>query len=166
MSIYQQNLHHAQKLQKQANNKSVKPYSYALDKKIWSTSKYIKTKQNQKLKAKFFRLFQFLYIVGKQTYKLELYTQQKIHDVFSKLLQKQNSIKMRHVKKLLEIESKPELDKKKIISMRLRHSRIGLYTLRLQKMNYPSHSIQYLQKAYQNIRIPRSQSQPLFLFGR
>ena len=34
MTIYQKNLYHAQKLQKQAHNKGVKPRSYAPDDKI------------------------------------------------------------------------------------------------------------------------------------
>ena len=53
MAICQQNLHHAQELQKQAYNKGVKPWSYALGNKIWLSSKHFKTKQNRKLKAKF-----------------------------------------------------------------------------------------------------------------
>ena len=40
------NLHHAQKLQKRANNKGVKPKSYAPNDKVWLNSKYIKTKRN------------------------------------------------------------------------------------------------------------------------
>ena len=57
MDIYQQNLFYAQKLQKKAYDKVVKPQSYALGKKIWLNSKYIKTKQNRKLEAKFFGSF-------------------------------------------------------------------------------------------------------------
>lgn len=44
--------------------------SYASGNKIWLNSKYIKTKQNFKLKAKFFGLFQVVYLVEKQVYKL------------------------------------------------------------------------------------------------
>ena len=66
------NLHHTQKLQKQAYNKGVKPRSYASGNKVWLNSKYIKTKQNWKLEAKFFRLFQVFHPVEKQAYKLEL----------------------------------------------------------------------------------------------
>ena len=71
--ICQKNLHHTQKLQEQAYNKGVKPYSYAFNNKIWLNSKYIKTKHNQKLEAKFFGSFQVLYLVQKQVYKLELF---------------------------------------------------------------------------------------------
>ena len=39
--IYQKNLHYAQKLQKRAHDKSVKPKSYALFEKVWLNSKYI-----------------------------------------------------------------------------------------------------------------------------
>ena len=72
MIVYKKNLHHAQKLQKEAYKKNVKPSSYAFSDKVWLNSKYIKTKQNWKLKAKFFGLFRVLYFVGKQTYKLKL----------------------------------------------------------------------------------------------
>ena len=72
MIVCKKNLHLAQKLQKQAYNKGVKPKSYAPRNKVWLNSKYLKTKQTQKLDAKFFRPFWVLYLVGKQTYKLEL----------------------------------------------------------------------------------------------
>ena len=34
ISVYQQNFCHAQKIQKQAHNKEIKPQNYALDNKI------------------------------------------------------------------------------------------------------------------------------------
>ena len=64
MEICQQNLLHAQELQKKAHDKGVKPQSYAPGEKVWFNSKYIKTKQNRKLEAKFFGLFQILHPVG------------------------------------------------------------------------------------------------------
>ena len=70
--VCKKNLHYAQELQKQAHDKSVKLKSYAPGNKIWLNSKYIKTKQNRKLEAKFFGLFRILHPVGKQAYKLEL----------------------------------------------------------------------------------------------
>ena len=72
IEFYCQNLFHIYKLQKIAHNKRVKSCSYALGKKIWLNSKYIKTKKNKKLKSKFFVLFQVFNIVGKQVYKLKL----------------------------------------------------------------------------------------------
>ena len=72
MAVYGKNLYYTQDLQKQAHNKDIKPRSYALDVKVWLNSKYIKTKRNQKLEAKFFRPFQVLHLLEKQTYKLEL----------------------------------------------------------------------------------------------
>ena len=65
INICQQNLFHAQELQKRAHDKNVKPRSYALGEKVWLNSKYIKTKRNQKLEAKFFGLFWILHPVGK-----------------------------------------------------------------------------------------------------
>ena len=72
MTVCQQNLHHAQELQKRGHNKGVKPQSYAPGEKVWLSSKYLKTKQNHKLEAKFLGLFRVLYPVGKQVYKLKL----------------------------------------------------------------------------------------------
>ena len=72
MTICRENLYHAQKLQKQAHNKSVKPKSYKHGDKVWLNNKYIKTKRNQKLEAKFFKPFRVLHSVRKQAYKLKL----------------------------------------------------------------------------------------------
>ena len=57
MAVCQQNLHHTQELQKQAHDKEVKPQSYAPDDKVWLSSKYLRTKRNHKLEAKFLGLF-------------------------------------------------------------------------------------------------------------
>ena len=65
MTVCRENLHHAQKLEKQAHNKGVKPRSYASKDKVWLNRKYIKTKYNQKLEAKVFGPFQVLYLIGK-----------------------------------------------------------------------------------------------------
>ena len=65
MTVCQQNFHHAQNLQKQVNDKGVKPQSYTLGDKVWLSSKYLKTKRNCKLEAKFLGLFQVLHPVGK-----------------------------------------------------------------------------------------------------
>ena len=72
MTVCQQNLHHAQELQKRAHDKGVKPRSYAPGDKVWLSSKHLKTKRNRKLEAKFLGLFWVLHPVGKQTYKLKL----------------------------------------------------------------------------------------------
>ena len=65
MTVCQENFRYAQKLHKQPHNKGVKPKSYAASDKVWLNSKYIKTKQNRKLGAKFFGPFWVLHLVGK-----------------------------------------------------------------------------------------------------
>ena len=109
MDIYQQNLLHAQKLQKRAYNKSVKPRSYGPGEKVWLNSKYIKTKWNQKLEAKFFGPFQILYPVGKQAYKLNLPTKWKIHNVFHVILLEQDTTKKGRMNELF-LEPEPKFD--------------------------------------------------------
>ena len=59
MAAYRKNPQYAQELQKQAHNKGTKPRNYTPVEKVWLNSKYIKTKRNRKLKAKFFESFQF-----------------------------------------------------------------------------------------------------------
>ena len=86
MTICQQNLHHAQELQKRGHNKGVKPQSYVPGEKVWLSGKYLKTKQNHQLEAKFLGFFWVLYPVSKQVYKLKLPKKWKIHDVFHVLL--------------------------------------------------------------------------------
>ena len=82
MTVYWENLHHTQEFQKRAHDKGVKPRSYVPSDKVWLNSKYIKTKQNRKLEAKFFGPFQVLHPVGKQAYKLELPKKWRVHNVF------------------------------------------------------------------------------------
>lgn len=81
MTIYHENLYHAQELQKQAHNKSVKSRSYTLSNKVWLNRKYIKTKCNCKLETKFFNLFQVLHLIEKQAYKLKLPKKWKISNI-------------------------------------------------------------------------------------
>ena len=91
MIVCRENLYYAQKLQKRAHVKGIEPRSYALGDKVWLNSKYIKTKQNQKLEAKFFGPFRVLYLVGKQAYKLEVSRKWKILDVFHMSLLEQDT---------------------------------------------------------------------------
>ena len=65
MIVYWENLHHAQEFQKRAHDKGVKPRSYIPGDKVWLNSKYIKTKQNQRVEAMFFGPFQVLHPIGK-----------------------------------------------------------------------------------------------------
>ena len=91
MIVCRENLHYAQKPQKQAYNKGIKPQSYAPGEKTWLNNKYIKTKRKRKLEAKFFGPFQVLHPIGKHTYKLELPRNWKIHDFFHMSLLKQDT---------------------------------------------------------------------------
>ena len=91
MIVCRENLHHAQELQKRAHDKGVKPRSYAPGEKVWLNSKYIKTKRNRKLEAKFFGPFRVLHPIGKQAYKLELSKKWRIHDVFHVSLLEQDT---------------------------------------------------------------------------
>ena len=109
VDICQQNLFHAQKLQKKANDKGMKPESYALGEKVWLNSKYIKTKQNSKLEAKFFRPFQILHPVEKQTYKLDLLIKWKIYNIFYVSLLEKNTIRKRQMNELFP-KPEPEFD--------------------------------------------------------
>ena len=75
MVAYRKNLQHAEKLQKQAYDKRTKPRSYIPSEKVQLNSKYIKTKRNWKLEAKFFNLFKFC---NKQVAKLQTQTAKKM----------------------------------------------------------------------------------------
>ena len=93
MIVCQENLHYAQELQKQAHDKEVKPQSYFLGERVWLNSKYIKTKRNWKLEAKFFGPFWVLHPVGKQACKLELPRNWRIYNVFHVSLLEQDTTK-------------------------------------------------------------------------
>ncbi len=93
MAVCKENPQYAQELQKQYHNKHAKPRSYSPGEKVLFNSKYIKTKRNRKLEAKFFRSFRVIHPVGKQTYKLELPKKWRIHDIFHILLLEQDTRK-------------------------------------------------------------------------
>ena len=113
MTVCQQNLCHAQKLQKQAHNKGVKPQNYAPGNKVWLSSKYLKIKRNCKLEAKFLSIFRVLHPVGKQAYKLKLPKKWRIHDVFHVSLLEQDITKKKRVNDTqLDFESKASNNKK------------------------------------------------------
>ena len=63
--VCQETIHHAQELVKRVYNKNIKCRCNAPNKKVWLYSKYIKIKQNRKLKAKFFGPLQVLYPIRK-----------------------------------------------------------------------------------------------------
>lgn len=68
----------------------MKPRKYVSSKKVWLNHKYIKTKQNSKLKAKFFGFFQVLDPIENQAYKLNLSKMSKTYDIFYISLLKRN----------------------------------------------------------------------------
>ena len=106
ITVCQENFHHAQELQKRALNKGVKSRSYAAGDKVWLNNKYIKTKRNRKLEAKFFGPFQVLHPVGKQAYKLKLPKRWRIHDVFHvSLLEQDTTRKERVDEQVTELEA-------------------------------------------------------------
>ena len=82
MTVCRDKPKHAQELQKRYYNKRTKPRSYSPGEKVWLNSKYIKTKRNRKLEAKFFSPFRVLHRGSKQAYKLELPKKWSIHEVF------------------------------------------------------------------------------------
>lgn len=101
------NLRYAQKLQKQAHNKDIKPRSYTSGNKVWLNSQYIKTKQNRKFECKFFGPFRVLYPVKKQAYKLELPRKWRIYNVFHMSLLEQDITKKKQVENnLIQLEFK------------------------------------------------------------
>ena len=75
-------------------------------------NKYLKTKQNRKVEAKFFELFQILHPVEKQAHKFKLPKKSRIHDVFHVSLLEQNTTKKKQVKKVLELNTGNESSKK------------------------------------------------------
>ena len=91
MAICKETLQHAQEWQTKAHNKGTKPRSYAPGDKVWLNSKYIKTKRNRKLEAKFFGPFRVLQPVGKQAYRFEPPKRWRIHDVFHVSLLEQDT---------------------------------------------------------------------------
>ena len=106
MTVCRENIYHAQELQKQAHDKGVKLSSYILGDKVWLNNKYIKTKRNRKLEAKFFGPFRVLYPVGKQAYKLKLPKRWRIHDVFHvSLLEQDTTRKERVDEQVTELEA-------------------------------------------------------------
>ena len=105
MTVCQENINHTQELQKQTHNKGVKSKSYAPGDIIWLNNKYTKTKQNQKLKAKFFRSFWVLHLVGKQAYKLKLSKKCRSHNVFYMSLLEQDTTRKKQVEKIPESDA-------------------------------------------------------------
>ena len=112
MTVCQENIYYTQELQKQAQNKGVNPRSYAPNDKVWLNSKYIKTNQNRKLKAKSFRPFWVLHLVGKQAYKFELLKKWRIHNVFHLSLLEQNTTRKERVEKVPELDAGNKNSKK------------------------------------------------------
>ena len=73
--------------------------------KVWLNNKYIKTKQNRKLEARFFGPFQVLHPVGKQAYTLKLPKKWRIHNVFYVSLLEQDTTRKERVKKVPKLDA-------------------------------------------------------------
>ncbi len=136
MIVCRKNLQYKQKLQKQYHNKYIKPKSYTSGKKVWLNSKYIKTKQNCKLKLKFFGAFRVLYPVEKQAYKLELLKKWRIHNIFHMSLLEQNTTKKGQVKTTIELNESDSKEYKfeaicdsTVYTRELKGHLLGLYYL-------------------------------------
>ncbi len=91
MAVCRENLQHGQELQKRYHDTHAKPRSYVPGDKVWLNSRYIITKRNRKLEAKFFGPFRVLHPVGKQAYKIEFPKKWRIHDLFHVSQMKQNT---------------------------------------------------------------------------
>ncbi len=121
MAVCRENFQHVQELQKRYHDKHTKPRSYAPGDKVWLNNKYIKTKRNRKLEAKFFGSFKVLHPVGKQVYKLELPKMWRIHDVFHVSLLEQDTTKKEQVDKTtfrLEFKSDGDGEEYKVEAIR------------------------------------------------
>ncbi len=121
MAVCRENLQHAQELQKRYHDKHAKPRSYAPGEKVWLNSKYIKTKQNCMLEAKFFGPFRVLHPVRKQAYKLELPKKWRIHDVFHMSLMEQDTTRKGRVDETtsrLEFENEGDREEYEVEAIR------------------------------------------------
>ena len=125
MIICQQNFLHSQELQKQANIKSVKLWSYASGEKVWLNSKYIKIKRIWKLEFKFFGPFWVLQAVGNQAYKLELQRKWRIHDIFLVSLLEQNTTRKGQIEKKFKFKAKNSIWKLTTM-LNVREKRFGI----------------------------------------
>lgn len=134
MSICQQNLLHALQLQKQAQNKGMKPRSHAPDGKVWLKVKYIKIKQNWKVETKFFRLFQVIYLMSQQIDNLQLPIKWRIHDVINMSILEQDIRKKSHVNVLLGLKLELNIRKDKEYGFEI--IKDILSSPRLSKVNY------------------------------
>ena len=114
ITVCRKNLHHAQELQKRAHNKGVRPKSYTPGDKVWLNSKYIKTKRNRKLEAKFFGPFRVLHLLGTQTYKLKLPKKWRIYNVFHISLLEQDTTRKKRVEKVPKLDAGDNSEEYKI----------------------------------------------------
>ena len=156
MIVCRKNLHYAQELQKRAHNKGVKPRSYAPGNKVWLNSKYIKTKKNRKLEAKFFGPFRVLHPIGKQAYKLELLKRWKIHDVFHVSLLEQDTTRKGRVD---ENATKLDAGNNEGKEYKVKAIRDSAVYARESAGHLPGSTIWYLGKDIQKKKTPENHTQ-------
>lgn len=82
MVVCKNNFQHIQKFQKQYPDKYKKPKSYVPGENVQFNNKYIKTKWNRKLEAKFHGSFWVLHPLDNQADKIELSKKLTIHNIF------------------------------------------------------------------------------------
>ncbi len=92
----------AQQSQAEYANKHRKSRDYKAGDLVWLNTKYLKTKRNRKLEFKNFGPFLITDVIGSQSYRLELPSGWRIHNVFHVSLLEKDSSKQGEVSQSLE----------------------------------------------------------------
>ncbi len=92
----------AQQSQEEYANRHRKSRDYKVGDRVWLNTKYIRTKRNRKLEFKHFGPFLITDVIGSQSYRLELPSGWRIHNVFHVSLLEKDSSKQGEVSQSLE----------------------------------------------------------------
>ena len=90
MIVFKKRLHNSQKHQIKYKNVRIKVIKFQIKDYVHLNEKNIRIKRNRKLKWKQFESFKIFEKIENQTYKLNLFKQWRIHDIFHVLLLKKN----------------------------------------------------------------------------